>query len=94
MVTDNFKIIFSPEKILHKEDFQTAKLKNADEKKDEEDVPFMQLSVTKAELHEGTTKVEKYPALQMAIQKMNIQVDTQSVLEILSFVSKLVALFN
>lgn len=40
--------------------------------KDENDIPFIQFSVTKAELHEGTTKVEKYPALQAAIQKMNI----------------------
>ncbi len=42
--------------------------------------------MTKAELHDGSTKVEKYPALQMAIQKMEIKVDTQSVLELLGFV--------
>lgn len=93
MVTDNFKIIFSPEKILEKEEFKVAKFSNP-LKRDEDHIPFVQFSVTRAELHEGATKVEKFPALQLAIQKMNIQVDTQSVLEILGFVMKLVALFN
>lgn len=89
MLTDRFKVIFTPERIIQKGE------KEEESKEDDDDViPFIQVSVSIAELKQGSTKVVKYPALQVAIQRMILEVETQSVSQMFAFMSKLLSLFN
>jgi len=77
MRQESVTVIFSPSKELVKEeDLDEEQLKKL-KKDDEEYTPFIQIKMSQSEIQDRDTYIKKFRSLQLQIQEMKLNIETQ-----------------